>query len=97
MAHVNDSVGKGQFVASSSCLLLIQGTGAAVGPVVAGFAMATWEHGLAYTLIAAEILIVAWGFYCVAAAPSSDQKGTFLIEPPVPVATTFATAHVKVG
>jgi MFS family permease len=96
MAHVNDSVGKGQFVASSSCLLLIQGTGAAVGPVVAGFAMARWEHGLAYTLIVAEILIVAWGFYCIVAVPSSVQKGTFLIEPPVPVATTFAPAHVKV-
>jgi MFS family permease len=96
IAHVNDSVPKGQFVAASSCLLLIQGIGAAVGPVLAGFAMAAWEHGLAYTLIASQILIVSWGVYCVAAAPSSDRKGPFLIEPSVPVATTFAPAHAKV-
>jgi hypothetical protein len=46
-------------------------------------------------LIAEQILIVAWGFYCLAAEPSSDRKGTFLVEPPVPVATTFALAHEK--
>jgi MFS family permease len=95
IAHVNDSVTKGRFVAASSCLLLIQGIGAAVGPVLAGFAMAAWEHGLAYTLIAQQALIVAWGFYCLAAEPSSERKGTFLVEPPVPVATTFAVAHEK--
>ena len=96
MAHVNDSVAKGRFVAASSCLLLIQGIGACVGPVAAGFAMAEWEHGLAYTLITVQLLIVAWGFYCHAEAPSSERKGTFLIEPPVPVAATFAHAHAKV-
>jgi MFS family permease len=95
MAHVNDSVAKGQFVAASSCLLLIQGIGAAVGPVLAGLAMAAWPHGLAYTLIVAQVLIVAWGFYCLGATPSSKRKGSFLIEPPVPVATTFAAAHVR--
>jgi hypothetical protein len=52
------------------------------------FAIAAWDHDLTYTLIAAEILIVAWSFHGPAAAPSSDRKGTFLIEPPVPVATT---------
>jgi MFS family permease len=93
MAHVNDSVEKGRFVAASSCLLLIQGVGAAVGPVLAGFAMAEWEHGLAYTLIAAQMLIVVWGFRCLSGTPSSDQKATFLMEPAVPVAATFASVH----
>lgn len=96
MAHVNDTAAKGRFVAASSCLLLIQGIGAAIGPVLAGIAMAAWEHGLAYTLIAAQVAIVGWGFYCLAVAPESKRKGTFLIEPPVPVGATFAPAHVKV-
>jgi hypothetical protein len=77
-------------------LLLIQGIGAAIGPVLAGIAMAAWEHGLAYTLIAAQVAIVGWGIYCLAVAPASKRKGTFLIEPPVPVGATFAPAHVKV-
>jgi hypothetical protein len=51
---------------------------------------------LAYTLIAAQILIVVWGFFCLAGAPASRRKGTFLMEPSVPVASTFATAHGKV-
>jgi MFS family permease len=96
LAHVNDSVATGRFVAASSCLLVIQGIGATAGPVLAGFAMAAWENGLAYTLIAAQVLIVAWGLYCLKAEPSSDRKGTFLVEPPVPVATTFAPARATV-
>ena len=96
MAHVNDSVAKGQFVAASSCLLVIQGIGAAVGPLLAGMAMAAWEHGLAYTLIVAQVLIVGWGFCCLGGARSAEHKGNFLIEPPVPVGTQFAPAHMKV-
>jgi hypothetical protein len=39
MAYVNDAVGKNEFVAASGCLLLMNGVGAAVGPVIAGIAM----------------------------------------------------------
>ena len=52
MAHVNDAVGEGEFVAASGGLLIMQGVGAAVGPLLAGFAMSASQHGLAYTLIA---------------------------------------------
>jgi fucose permease len=51
MAHVNDAVGEGEFVAASGGLLIMQGVGAAAGPLLAGFAMSASEHGLAYMLI----------------------------------------------
>jgi MFS family permease len=95
IAQVNDAVAKNEFVAASSCLLLIQGTGAALGPAIAGFAMSAWPHGLGYTLIAAQLLIAAWGIYRLARTSlRADHKGPFLIEPPVPVAVTLAPAHL---
>ena len=36
MAHVNDSVGEGEFVAASGGLLIMQGVGAAAGPLLGG-------------------------------------------------------------
>jgi MFS family permease len=95
IAQVNDAVAKNEFVAASSCLLLIQGTGAAVGPAIAGLAMSTWEHGLGYMLIAAQLLIAGWGVYRLARTSlRSAHHGVFLIEPPVPVAATLAPAHL---
>ena len=94
MAHVNDAVGKDQFVAASGCLLLVNGVGSAVGPVIAGIAMSNWRHGLGYTIIAAQIMIAAWGLYRITRKAPHEHKGTFLVEPPVPVATTLAPAHL---
>jgi MFS family permease len=95
IAQVNDAVAKNEFVAASSCLLLVQGTGAAAGPAIAGFAMATWEHGLGYTLITAQLLIAGWGVYRLGRTSlRSRHHGVFLIEPPVPVAATLAPAHL---
>jgi MFS family permease len=94
MAHVNDAVGKDQFVAASGGLLIMQGVGAAVGPVIAGIAMSTFSGGLAYTLIATQIFMAAFGLYrmrCRAAPPEMHQ-GAFVIEPPVPVGTRIAGA-----
>jgi MFS family permease len=95
MAHVNDAVGKGEFVAASGGLLIVQGAGAVFGPIVAGFAMSVWERGLSVTLITAQLLIAAFGVYRLTrrAAPPEKHKGTFLVEPAVPVATTFEAAH----
>jgi len=45
MAHVNDSVGEGEFVAASGGLLIMQGVGAAAGPLLAGFVMSAFEQG----------------------------------------------------
>jgi len=99
MAHVNDAVGKGEFVAASGGLLIVQGAGAVFGPIVAGFAMSVWERGLSVTLITAQLLIAAFGVYRLTrrAAPPEKHKGTFLVEPAVPVATTFEAAHSKVS
>ncbi len=94
MAHVNDSVGEGQFVAASSGLLILQGVGAAAGPLLAGFAMSAFEQGLGFTLIATQILMAVFGVYRLKrrAAPPEMHKGPFVVEPPVPVGTEFHRA-----
>ncbi|HEX5507529.1 MAG TPA: MFS transporter [Pseudolabrys sp.] len=96
LAQVSDVVPKEELVAASGGLLLLQGTGATVGPVVAGLAMSASLRGLPYTLIAAQILIALWGLYTLLlrrAGPAADRKGKFQVEPPVPVATTLVSAH----
>jgi MFS family permease len=95
MAYVNDAVGKSEFVAASSCLLLVNGVGSAIGPVIAGIAMSTWQHGLGYTLMTAQIMIAVWGLYCVTREAPHEHKGAFLVEPSIPVATTLAPAHLE--
>jgi hypothetical protein len=99
MAHVNDSVGEGEFVAASGGLLIVQGAGAVVGPLIAGFAMSVSQRGLAYTIIAAQILIAVFGVYRLRrrAAPSALHKGTFVVEPPIPVATTLESRHSRIA
>jgi MFS family permease len=94
MAHVNDAVGEGELVAASGGLLIMQGVGATIGPLLAGFAMAAFEQGFAYTLIAAQIIIAVFGVYRLRrrAAPPETHKGTFAIEPPVPVGTALESA-----
>jgi MFS family permease len=94
MAHVNDSVGEGELVAASGGLLITQGVGATVGPLLAGFAMAAFEQGFGYTLIATQIIIAVFGVYRLKrrAAPPETHKGTFAIEPPVPVGTALESA-----
>jgi MFS family permease len=91
MAHVNDSVGKGEFVAASGGLLIVQGAGAVAGPIIAGFAMSVFPRGLSHTIIAAQILMAAFGIYRMSrrAAPLALQKGNFVVQPVIPVATTL--------
>jgi MFS family permease len=87
MAHVNDSVGEGEFVAASGGLLIVQGAGAVIGPLIAGFAMSFLQRGLAFTIISAQILIVVFGLYRLRrrAAQKPMPKRAFVVEPPVPV------------
>jgi MFS family permease len=94
MAHVNDTVGEGDFVAASGGLLIVQGAGAVAGPIIAGSAMSLFARGEAYTLITAQVLIAAFGVYRLTrgAAPPAMHKGTFVVEPPVPVATTLESS-----
>ena len=95
MAHVNDAVGKDEFVAASGGLLIMQGVGAAVGPVIAGIAMSALPHGLSFTLIATQIFMAAFGLYRLRrrAAPPEMHQGAFVVEPLVPVGTRLASAH----
>src|SRR6516162_3959743 len=72
MAHVNDAVGEGEFVAASGGLLIMQGVGAVAGPLIAGFAMSAFELGFAFTVIATQLLMATFGLYrlrCRAAPP----------------------------
>src|SRR5260221_275997 len=97
IAHVNDAVGEGEFVAASGGLLIMQGLGAAAGPLLAGLAMSASEHGLSYTLIAAQVLMAAFGVYRSTrrAAPPETHKGAFVVEPLIPVGTTLESVHSR--
>jgi len=94
LAHLSDAVDQNEMVAASGGLLLAHGSGAAAGPLIAGFAMEAIPGGLSFTLIAAQILIVLFGaLRLVSRAPPVAHKSTFALEPPVPVGTGFAAAH----
>ena len=95
MAHVNDSVGEGQFVAASGGLLIAQGAGAVIGPLIAGFAMSFSRRGLSSTIISAQILIALFGLYRLRRREDRPvkRKRAFVVEPPVPVATTLESEH----
>ena len=97
MAHVNDAVGQDEFVAASGGLLIMQGVGATAGPLLAGFAMSASEHGLAYTLISTQMLLAAFGVYRSTrrVAPPKTHKGTFVVEPLIPVGTTLESEHSR--
>jgi hypothetical protein len=94
LAHLSDAIDQNEMVAASGGLLLAHGSGAAAGPLIAGFAMEAIPGGLSFTLIAAQILIVLFGaLRLVSRAPPVAHKSTFALEPPVPVGTGFAAAH----
>jgi MFS family permease len=89
-AHVNDMVRPGEFVAAAGGLLILQGVGASIGPVVSGMAMTEFGRlGLLYVVIIAQALMAIWGAYrsLQRAAPSTAEKESFTPEPVVPVGT----------
>jgi MFS family permease len=95
IAHVNDAVGRSEFVAASGGLLILQGAGAAVGPLIGGAAMSLFPHGLSDVLIAAQLLIAIWGLYRMTrrASPREADKFPFAVEPPVPVGIALEQDH----
>jgi MFS family permease len=99
MAYVNDAVGEGEFVAASGGLLIVQGVGATAGPLIGGVAMSAWDHGLAYTLIAAQILLAIFGVYRSTrrAAPRKMDKGRFVVEPFIQVGTSLESRTGQSG
>jgi MFS family permease len=99
MAHVNDTVGEGEFVAASGSLLIMQGIGATAGPLLGGVAMSALPQGLAYMLVATQIVMAAFGAYRLTrrAAPPQMHKGVFVVEPPIPVGTELESGHSRAG
>ncbi|QRM30427.1 MFS transporter [Microvirga sp. VF16] len=89
-AHVNDMVKPGEFVAAAGGLLILQGVGAAIGPVISGMMMTEFGRlGLLYVVIVAQALMAIWGAYrsLQRAAPPQEEKESFVPEPVVPVGT----------
>lgn len=98
IAHVNDFVRAGEFVAASGGLLILQGIGAASGPLIAGAAMSRFGPvGLVYTTIGAQVLIAVWGLHRISrrAAPAAEEKEQYAVMPPIPVGTALTPAPVK--
>jgi MFS family permease len=90
-AHVNDMVKPGEFVAAAGGLLILQGIGAAAGPVISGVAMTgIGRVGLLYVVITAQALMAAWGAYRSLQRASPARKEHFIPEPTVPVGTELA-------
>jgi hypothetical protein len=73
---------------------LVNGVGSAVGPVIGGIAMSRWQHGLGYMIVVAQALIIAWGSYRMTREAPRKHKGTFMVEPVVPVSTTLEPARL---
>lgn len=93
-AHVNDMVGPGRFVSAAGGLLILQGIGAAVGPVISGVAMNEFGRiGLPYVIVVAQALMALWGAYRSLQRPSPPGKESFVPEPAVPVGTELAPGH----
>jgi MFS family permease len=91
IAHVNDAVEKDEFAAASGGLLIVQGLGAVIGPLIAGFAMSFLQRGMAFTIISAQILIAVFGLHRIKrrAVLPGKHKRAFVVEPPVPVGTAL--------
>ncbi|MEZ0169440.1 MFS transporter [Microvirga sp. TS319] len=95
-AHVNDMVKPGEFVSASGGLLILQGLGAASGPIIAGMAMSQFGRlGLPYVVIVAQALMALWGAYrsLQRPAPADEDKEDFVPEPAIPVGTALLPAH----
>jgi MFS family permease len=91
-AHVNDTVQPGDYVSAAGGLLVLQGLGATLGPIVSGAAMsAAGAMGLAVAMAAAQALVLGWGLWRMRQrpAPPPEEKGSFAIAPAVPVGTAL--------
>lgn len=84
VAHVNDHVTEGQFVEASSGLLLLQGSGAVVGPVLAALIMAgIGPTGLFAWIALVNLLLIGFVLSRLrrAARPTEAERGDFVVLP----------------
>jgi MFS family permease len=85
LAHVNDHLHPSQMVAASATVLLANGIGSAIGPIVVSGTMQLWGpaafFGSVIVLHAAFVLYVAWRKHKTDAVPSAE-KARFVSAPP---------------
>ena len=96
LAHVNDMVRPEEFVAASAGMLMVQGAGAALGPVATGAAMSAFGvRSLVWMVVVAQLLIVAWGIWrrIRGPGPAPGAKAEFAVQPPLPVGTELIAAR----
>jgi len=83
ISHVNDHLSPKQFVASSGTLLLVNGAGAAVGPLsVTIFMQAFGANAFTFTIILGFLATATFGIYRafkVKPVPIEDQGNTILM------------------
>lgn len=92
IAHVNDKVGPGGFVAASAGLLIVQGAGAVAGPILAGFAMSAFGgRGLPGAIIIAQVAIALWGLHRMRQRAAPLEKEAFLVMGPEAVGTELVS------
>lgn len=84
IAHVNDHVGEGGFVEASSGLLLLQGSGAVVGPVLAATGMA-WVGSSALFVFTAGVhallLVFVFSRLQRSVRPLAQDREDFVVMP----------------
>jgi len=84
VAHANDHAAPGTYIQISGGLLLVYGIGAIVGPLIAGFGMASFGvSGLFMTTNAAHFLIILFTLWRIGkrADVASADKGNFVASP----------------
>ena len=88
LAHVNDSVPPEEFVAASGGMLLVQGAGAAVGPLAIGAAMSAFgPRSLPWMTVLAQLLIAFYGIWRMTRHAAPARKEEFRVQSPTPVGT----------
>lgn len=93
VAHVNDSVHPTEFIAASGGLLIVQGSGMALGPVLGGAMMeAMGRNGLPWLVVLAQGLVAAWGAYRISRRAAPLEKEQFVNMTVSPVGTTLIEA-----
>lgn len=100
VAHVNDSVHPTEFIAASGGLLIVQGSGMALGPLLGGAMMeAMGRNGLPWLVVLAQGLIAVWGAYRISRRATPEEKEQFVNMTVSPVGTTLikATQEAKPG
>jgi MFS family permease len=96
LAHVNDAVEPSDFVAASGGMLIVQGAGAAMGPIVIGAAMSAFgPRSLPWLIALAQVLIALCGAWLLALRAPPLKKEKFQLQPSIPVGTELTAASQK--